>query len=92
MRVVVREAAAADLDRIFAWIATDNPRAAIEMANRVGERVNLLAIPGLSHMGRPGLVAGTRELVEPPYVIVYEVHEEQDEIVVLAIFHGAQER
>jgi toxin ParE1/3/4 len=92
MRVVVREAAAADLDRIFAWIATDNPQAAVEMASRIGERVNLLAIPGLSYMGRPGLVAGTRELVEPPYVIVYEVHEEQDEIVVLAIFHGAQER
>jgi toxin ParE1/3/4 len=62
------------------------------VVSRIGKRVNLLAIPGLSHMGRPGLVAGTRELVEPPYVIVYEVHEEQDEMVVLAIFHGAQER
>jgi toxin ParE1/3/4 len=92
MRVVIREAAAADLDRIFTWIATDNPQAAIEVVSRIGKRVNLLAIPGLSHMGRPGLVAGTRELVEPPYVIVYEVHEEQDEMVVLAIFHGAQER
>jgi plasmid stabilization system protein ParE len=35
---------------------------------------------------------GTHELVEAPYIIVYEVHEERDEIVVLSIFHGAQDR
>ena len=43
-------------------------------------------------MGRPGLVEGTRELVEPPYIVVYAVQQDRDEIVVLAIFHGAQKR
>ena len=43
-------------------------------------------------MGRPGLVEGTRELVEPPYIIVYMVDEPADEIVVLAIVHGARDR
>jgi toxin ParE1/3/4 len=43
-------------------------------------------------MGRPGVVLGTRELFEAPYVIVYEVHEDRDEIVVLAIIHGARDR
>lgn len=43
-------------------------------------------------MGRPGLVAGTRELIEYPYIIVYMVEERAREIVVLAIMHGAQDR
>jgi toxin ParE1/3/4 len=43
-------------------------------------------------MGRPGLDPGTRELVEPPYIIVYEVHEARGEIEVLYIVHGAQNR
>jgi plasmid stabilization system protein ParE len=43
-------------------------------------------------MGRPGLDRGTRELIEYPYIIVYEVHEERGDIAVLAIVHGAQDR
>ena len=41
-------------------------------------------------MGRPGRIAGTRELVVPgtPYLIAYAVLEEQ--VVVLAVLHGAQ--
>jgi hypothetical protein len=27
-----------------------------------------------------------------PYIIVYEVHKDRDELVVLGIFHGAQKR
>jgi plasmid stabilization system protein ParE len=43
-------------------------------------------------MGRPGLVEGTRELLEWPYIIVYKVYEERNEIVVLSVVHGAQDR
>jgi toxin ParE1/3/4 len=43
-------------------------------------------------MGRPGLDPGTHELIEPPYIIVYEVREERGDIVVLAVVHGAQDR
>ena len=75
MKVVVREAAALDLESIFAWIAKDNPRAAAEIVERIRIRINRLAFPGLSHIGRPGLVEGTRELVEPPYIIVYMVDD-----------------
>ena len=92
MKVVVRESAALDLEDIFAWISKDNPRAAAEMVVRIRSRINRLAFPGLSHIGRPGLVEGTRELVEPPYIIVYSVDEPADEIMVLAVLHGARER
>jgi plasmid stabilization system protein ParE len=32
------------------------------------------------------------ELIERPYIIVYEVREQRPEIVVLAVFHGARRR
>ena len=92
MKVIVRERAARDLEDIFAWISKDNPRAAAEMVERIGLRINRLAISGLSYIGRPGLVEGTRELVEPPYIIVYSVDEAAGEITVLAVMHGARDR
>jgi toxin ParE1/3/4 len=92
MRVVVREAAARDLDDILDWISKDSPRAAAKLVRRILARIDRLAVPGLSHIGRPGLAEGTRELVEPPYIIVYMVDEPADEITVLAIVHGARDR
>jgi plasmid stabilization system protein ParE len=64
MKVVVREAAARDLDDILDWISKDNPRAAADLVSRILARIDRLAVPGLSHIGRPGLVEGTREIVE----------------------------
>jgi toxin ParE1/3/4 len=92
MNVIVRESAEDDLDRIFAWMAKDNPRAAAEMVSRIRDRINRLELNPLAHMGRPGLVEGTRELVEYPYIIVYTVFDERREIVVLSIVHGAQDQ
>jgi len=46
----------------------------------------LVACPSL---GRSGEVAGTRELVAAPYVVVYRVRDEVIEIV--QIWHGAQD-
>ena len=43
-------------------------------------------------MGRPGLVKGTRELLEWPYIIVYKVYEDRKEVVIVSIVHGAQDR
>jgi len=92
MKVVIDESAAADLDGIFDWISRDNPRAAAELVRRIRARINRLGIAGLSHVGRPGLVKGTRELVEAPYIIVYAINEAADEVVVLAVLHGARNR
>jgi toxin ParE1/3/4 len=92
MKVLVHEAAARDLDDILDWISRDNPRAAAELVRRILARIDRLAIPGLAHIGRPGLLEGTRELIEAPYLIVYEVDEPVGEISVLAIVHGARDR
>lgn len=44
-------------------------------------------------LGRPGRVPDTREITFPPlpFVAVYEVFDDQDEVRVLRILHGAQE-
>ncbi len=70
----------------------DNRRAAEKIVARILDKAERLAIPGLAHMGRPGLDPGTRELIEYPYIIVYEVHEDRGDIVVLSVVHGAQDR
>jgi len=92
MKVIVRESAARDLDGIFDWISKDSPGAAAVLVRRIQLRINRLAVAGLSHMGRPGLVEGTRELLETPYIIVYSVDEAAGAIEVIAIVHGARDR
>jgi plasmid stabilization system protein ParE len=52
----------------------------------------LLVETSFPEMGRPGSDPGTRELVVGPYIIVYEVRHERDELVVLGVFHGRQQR
>ena len=92
MKVVIREEAADDLDGIFAWVAKDDPVAAVNLLRRLRSRIGRLAVPGFAHMGRPGAVEHTRELVDAPYITVYRVHEQRSEIEVLAVFHARQDR
>jgi plasmid stabilization system protein ParE len=91
MKITFDIAASNDLDRIFVWIKKDNPQAAYETIERIKARVEALSTPGLSRMGRPGRDKGTHELVEAPYIIVYEVDERRNEIV-LSVVHGAQRK
>jgi plasmid stabilization system protein ParE len=51
-----------------------------------------LSEPGFAGIGRPGREAGARELIVSPHIVVYEVYKERGELVVLGIFHGAQDR
>ena len=92
MRVIIRESAQADLDHIAEWIAKDSPSAAARMVATIRDRIGFLETDELTHMGRPGLVEGTRELLEWPYIIVYKVFEDREEIVVLSVVHGARDR
>ena len=63
------------------------PAGAGNIAQAVIERIEQLAT--FPDPGRPGEVTGTRELVSPPYVVVYRSSEEIIEI--LTIWHGAQD-
>jgi len=73
VKVIVRKRAEDDLDAIFQWIVGDNPRAATHMIARLRDRIDMLKLDALARMGRPGFVAGTLELVEHPYLIIYHL-------------------
>ena len=92
MKLVFDDRALADLERIYSWIAKDNPAAAKAVVERMFESVEHLA--SFPHMGHAGRDEGTLEWVVPrlPYIVVYEVDEARGEVIVTAVFHGAQNR
>jgi plasmid stabilization system protein ParE len=49
MKVTFAPAARDELDDIFAWIATDRPRAAAELVARIEAKVMRLETPELTH-------------------------------------------
>jgi toxin ParE1/3/4 len=80
--------ALADIAQFHRYIATDNPRAAARVVERIQTAVRLLG--DLPHSGRPGGWRGTRELVIPgtPYIVPYRA--KGDLVEILRIFHGAR--
>jgi plasmid stabilization system protein ParE len=92
MRVRFDPGASDDLDHVFAWIAKDDPGAAYEMVARIEAKIMRLATPELIQIGHPGVVEGTRELVEYPYIIVYKIDNDTVQIVVISVVHGADRR
>lgn len=88
MRLRWLRAALRNLDEEVAYIASDDPHAARKVVERVLHSAALLADhPG---MGRPGRIAGTRELVVPGtrYLLPYRVVG--DEIQILRVFHTSR--
>lgn len=74
-----------DRNNIFSYI---DPRAAVHVDEEIVRAARrLLDFP---ESGRPGRIAGTRELVVPrtPYIAAYVVMA--DRICILRILHGAQ--
>ncbi|WP_214221212.1 type II toxin-antitoxin system RelE/ParE family toxin [Rosenbergiella nectarea] len=72
MKLIWTEPARDDRRAIREYIALDNPVAAVELDKQLSIRAGQLTEQPES--GRPGRVAGTRELViHRHYVIVYEI-------------------
>lgn len=89
MRVSFTSEALSDLAAIRDYIGQDSPSAASRIAVQLVAACD--ALEHLPQRGRPGRVEQTRELTLIwPYVIVYRVKE--DEVQIVRIWHGAQER
>lgn len=88
MKIVVAPEAKDDLNEIFDYILQESPHIAELMLKRIGK--GIYALRATPHRGRPGRVAGTRELVisKPPFVVPYQVMGNTIEI--LRVFHGAR--
>ena len=90
MKILWTDPAAKDLDYIESYIKEDNPVAAVDVVLSIIHTVETL-LSEHSHIGKPGRVHGTRELVVPAYpayIVVYRVLEHKLEI--LRILHGAR--
>lgn len=77
-----------DLKAIMRWVASDSPKAARALHERIMACVTLLA--DSPHLGRAGRVPGTREMVVPgtPYLIPYRIAHER--LQILRVYHGAR--
>nr|WP_280520087.1 type II toxin-antitoxin system RelE/ParE family toxin [Rhizobium cremeum] len=81
--------AISDRDGIFTHIEANNPVAAIAIDERIASAARRLV--DFPDSGRPGRVAGTRELVisGTPYICAYVVTATA--IRILRVLHGAQQ-
>jgi len=87
--IIWSTAAIADLARLRAYIAEDDPAAAQRVALHIVHNVETL-LPTNPRIGRPGRVPGTRELVIPktPFIVPYRIMDST--IEVLRVYHGAR--
>ncbi len=87
--IVWSPAAIGDLASLRGYIAEDDPAAAQRVVLHIIRSIEQLLV-GQPHMGRPGRVPGTRELVVPktPYIVPYRVRNNR--LQVLRIYHGAR--
>ncbi len=94
MNVVVSRAAAADIERLYQFLADKDAGVARRAATLIDNAVRSLAY--LPQRARPAGIPGVRELIVPfgrsAYVLRYAYFASRDEIVILRIWHGREER
>ena len=87
--VILTEPARDDLREIVAFIAQDNPQAAVTFRDRlIAEAETLVRLP---HRGRLMRRRGNvRKLVCRSYLILYRIAESRRTVEILRFWHGAR--
>jgi addiction module RelE/StbE family toxin len=90
MKLRLTLAAESDLEHVRDTIILENPAAAEKVQQAITKAIELLRF--FPYLGRRGVLTGTREktIKSLPYIVVYRVQDE--ELIILRIFHGAQNR
>ena len=90
MRIVWLPLARANRTDAIAYIAQENPRAALDRLGEIEQQTDRLA--DYPEMGRPGRKRGTRELVvnRTPFILIYRIRPRVRRIEILRVLHGAQ--
>lgn len=88
MKLVWSRLSMKDRDAIFTYLEELNPTAAAKMDERIAMAARRLV--KFPQSGRPGRIAGTRELVVTgtPYLAAYVIIA--DRVRILRVLHGAQ--
>lgn len=90
MKLVITDAARADLVDIADWIARDNPRCGISFIDELEAICRRISAAPLSHALVPGWEErGIRRAIHGNYLIFYRVDARQ--IVIIHILHGARD-
>jgi toxin ParE1/3/4 len=91
MKVVIDDATLGDLAAIYVWIGDRNPNSAASVLDHIFEAIERLG--RMPHIGHAGRARDTFEWVVSAYsfVIVYELDRANDRLIVIGVFHGAQE-
>lgn len=89
MKIVWTDLAVQDIDGVYRFIAKQNPEAALRVVDTIYQTVET-NLPDHPRAGRPGRVAGTRELVIAglPFIVPYRVHHNQ--VRILRVMHAAR--
>ncbi len=88
MRLVWTRLANADRQKIREYIAQDNPAAALALDELFSEKTKRLV--DHPNLGRPGRVAGTRELIaHQNYILVYDIVG--DQVRLLRVLHASRQ-
>lgn len=90
MRLEWLASARANRTHAIAYIALENPRAALDQLDEIERQTDrLIEYP---EMGRIGRMRGTRELVvnRTPFIIVYRVRPRVKRVEILRLLHGSQ--
>ena len=94
VRIVLSRAAAADIERLRAFLHEKNPGAAERAVDTLVSAVD--ALTTFPNRGRPSGIPGVRELIVPfgqvPYVVRYAHITSENLVVVLRIWHGRESR
>ncbi len=80
------------IDAIHFYIEGRSSNAAAHIVRRIFSDCDRLALH--PRIGHAGLVPETHEwtVTKLPYIVVYEIDQDENELIVLGIFHGAQDR
>lgn len=94
MRIVLTAKAAEDLVRLRTFLADRNPDAANRAATSISRAIQSLA--DLAERGRPSGVPGQREIFvrfgASGYLIRYAYRAGGNDVVVIRIWHGREDR
>jgi plasmid stabilization system protein ParE len=94
VRLIISQRAAADLERLHAFLLHKNPTVARRATDVLADAIQSLnTVPD---RGRPSGIAGARELIVPfgrsAYVLRYVHWEQAGEIIILRVWHGREAR
>jgi addiction module RelE/StbE family toxin len=90
-QVIWTDQAIDDLREIVAFISKDNPAAAVKLGEALIRKSVILAEhPRLGRMFRKMAKDTLRELIVPPYRLIYEINDAESAIYVRLLWHGAR--